>query len=165
MLKEPIGKLTLATTGLCALLIAAAPLASAQPGDEGSPPDGKAGGPPASTAGAEPGDPAAQQAVEIVVDGGKFSGSVYFAAPGSNHGGFVFSGTSDDTSNNDQEVYLEVAVEGYSPNEFRNPVDKDKTWNQVVWDPAAVHTDHARMRICNSDAFWDTCSDWRSFTR
>lgn len=165
MTRKSIGKSTMVTAGLCALLVAVAPSTGAQPGDEGSPPDGKAGGPPASTEEAGPGDPSARKSVEITVDGGKFSGSVYFAAPGSNHGGFVFNGTSYDTSNNDQEVYLEVAVEGYAPNEFRNPVDKDKKWNKVVWDGQAVHTDHAKMRICNSDAFWDTCSGWRSFTR
>ncbi|MEV6280276.1 hypothetical protein [Nocardia sp. NPDC051832] len=144
----------------------AAPTSQAQPADPGSPEDGKAPGPPASETDAGPGEAAARQEVKISVeDGGYFSGTVYFAAAGQNHGGFVFNGTTHDTTDNDQEVYLEVAVEGYSPNEFRNPVDKNKNWNKVVWDPQAIRTEHAEMRICNSDLAWDTCSEWRAFNR
>ncbi|MFC9897249.1 hypothetical protein ACFVMC_26470 [Nocardia sp. NPDC127579] len=162
---DSVRRTAFVSTGLCALMLGAAPLAQAQP-DEGSPENGKAAGPPASTADTQPGELGIQREVKISVENlGNFTGTVYFAPPGPNHGGFVFNGTTHDTSNNDDEVYLEVAVEGYSPNEFRNPVDKDKNWNQVVWDYQAVHTDNARMRICNSDFAWDTCSDWQSFKR
>lgn len=164
-MKITVGRTIFAATTLCAF-VATAPLTQAQPDEQGSPEDGKASGPPASVADAEPGDQGARREVTISVENlGKFSGTVYFAPENQNHGGFVFDGTTHDTSNNDDEVYLEVAVEGYSPNEFRNPVDKDQSWNKVVWDYQAVRTDHAKMRICNSDAFWDTCSDWHAFNR
>ncbi|CAM4199435.1 hypothetical protein NONI108955_14125 [Nocardia ninae] len=96
---------------------------------------------------------------------GSVSGNVYFAPADENHGGFVFHVEVDDTDDNDQEIYLEVSVEGYSAVEFRNPVDKDKHWSKVVWDYQAIRTDTAWMRICNSDFLRDTCSDWRHFKR
>ncbi|QIS03704.1 hypothetical protein F5X71_16465 [Nocardia brasiliensis] len=158
-------KTAFTATTLCALM-ATAPLAHSQPEDQNAPP-GDPAGPPASATDAPTDGPGDRRHVKISTGYGlgNFSGNVYFASADQNHGGFVFHGTSDDTENNDQEIYLQVSVEGYSAVEFYNPVDKDKNWSKVVWDPQAIRTNEAWMRVCNSDAWSDTCSEWKHFKR
>ncbi len=148
-----------APVAVAAALVGGAPLANAQPGPD------QPSKPAQSGAATPEGRVGAKEIVVKVPDGGYFEGYTYFAAPGANHGGFVFVGTSHDDSNNDEEVYLEVAVAGYGPNEFRNPVDQAKDWNHVVWDPAAQQVGYAKMRICNANPAWDRCSEWREFWR
>lgn len=128
-----------------------------------------------ATAGAIHGDAVVMAAaassapINISVNGGRFTGNGDFYPGGPNdpnHGGFHFRGNLDDTSNNGREIYLEVAVEGYGFNEFRNAVDTDRYWDQNVWDYQALYTNDARMRVCEAIDFWpDTCSGEVQFHR
>lgn len=157
MLTNTAGKSTFAVAAFCAAMVATAPLTNAQPAE------GNSG--PAQEAEAVPDEATTQKSVKLVANGyGYFSGSVRFAPAGKNHGGFVFEGTSHDTEDDDAEVYLEVAVEGYAPNRFYNKVDKDQKWRKEVYDYQAVRTRTAEKRICPNRTF-ASCSDWQHFKR
>lgn len=98
---------------------------------------------------------------------GRFKGYWMFNRKGTGHGGFRFKGTLYDRNKSDgRRVYLEVAVEGYSPNEFRNPIDQNRYWNYEVWDPAQIYTTRAKLRTCKDIPYWpDSCGAWKYFRR
>lgn len=64
-----------------------------------------------------------------------------------------------------RDVKLTVEDLGnFSGNVYFAPADENH-WSKVVWDPQAIRTNTAWMRLCNSDAWGDTCTEWREFKR
>jgi hypothetical protein len=80
--------------------------------------------------------------------GANINGSHGWQPRSVHQGAFDWNGTLQDTLHEGNAVKMEVAVEGYGFNEFQNPVDQNKGWNQDVWDFQALQTNHARAKVC-----------------
>jgi hypothetical protein len=99
--------------------------------------------------------------------GANINGSYGWQPRSVHQGAFNWNGNLDDTINEGNAIKMEVAVEGYGFNEFQNPVDHDQFWNQDVWDPAALQTNHARAKVCRDRGTLhpDNCSGEVTYTR
>jgi hypothetical protein len=99
--------------------------------------------------------------------GGKIAGTYVFLPNGYQHGGFNWWGTLDDTSNDGNAMKAQVRVAGWGWATFRNSVDKDKYWDQVVWSSGDSQVNDAWAKICRDRGTWypDNCSSQRSYRR
>lgn len=99
--------------------------------------------------------------------GGHIYGSYAFQPRSVSQGAFEWRGTVDDTSNDGNAMKVQVRVEGYGYNTFENAKDKDKYWDQYVYDYQALQTDYAAAKICRDRGSFhpDNCSSEVSYRR
>ena len=99
--------------------------------------------------------------------GGNINGNYQFLPRGTVQGAFNWWGTVDDTSNEGNAMKMQVRVEGYGYNTYRNPVDTDKYWDQYLYDGAAQTTNIARAKICRDrgSLYPDNCSAEKTYYR
>ncbi len=92
----------------------------------------------------------------------EFSGTVYWHPNNVQHGGMQVSGNLKDINNNGDWVYFSAKVEGYGYNRLaENHKGKGGGTvyvNSVVYDGAATYVDDGYTKVCNNDAFGDTCA-------
>lgn len=76
-------------------------------------------------------------------------------------------GTLQDTVREGNAVKMQVVVEGYGWNEFYNPKDANKYWNQNVYDYQALQTNYARAKVCRDRGtlYPDNCSEQINYYR
>lgn len=99
--------------------------------------------------------------------GANINGSYGWQPRSVHQGAFNWNGTLQDTSHEGNAVKMEVAVEGYGYNQFYNPVDQNKYWNQDVYDYQALQTNHAHAKVCRDrgSLYPDNCSTAVYYTR
>ncbi|MEV0847638.1 hypothetical protein AB0J21_17510 [Streptomyces sp. NPDC049954] len=67
---------------------------------------------------------------------------------GTQHGGFGFRGKLTDDPDDDNNVYIQAKVEGYSWSRFNGKQKKTVSLNKVVWDGAMLYVRTADIRAC-----------------
>ncbi|MGW2658308.1 hypothetical protein ACWC1D_32245 [Streptomyces sp. NPDC001478] len=85
-----------------------------------------------------------------------------------NHGGFHIKGRLKDISGGDENnVYVQVKVEGYGWNRFNGKQGKKIQLDKIVYDGAAQYTRNASVRVCRDRGSLrpDNCSFTKSYHR
>lgn len=97
----------------------------------------------------------------------KINGTYVFEPDSVRYGPFHWYGTLEDTENDGNAGKVQVRVEGYGYATFYNNKDKDKYWDELVYDPQATRTDLAHAKICRDRGSLrpDNCSTERKYTR
>ncbi|MDP9352059.1 MAG: hypothetical protein M3P51_11030 [Chloroflexota bacterium] len=80
------------------------------------------------------------------------------------HGGMVVSGYLTDTKCNGDWVYVSAQVSGYDYTRLRENRNgcgsSNRVWDGAteVYDYQATMVSEGTVKVCQSDAFWDTCT-------